>query len=140
MSGAFQRRPLSAARHNTAKCLFHLPEIRDLGPHLVQVLCSEPKSIGAAAITGIVGKSEECPDLIEAEAKLSCAANEAQPLQVRRAVEPMLSGGPRRGTKYACPFIETDPLDGQAGVRGQCTDRQQRCGFVRFLAHRKKSS
>jgi hypothetical protein len=135
---AFLQRSLSATRHHTAERLFHLREIRDLGPYLVEVLYSEPMSIGAAAVAGIVGESEKCSDIVEAEAKLSCSANEAQPLQVRWAIQPVPSGRPCRGAKNACLFIETDALDSEAGALGQRPDRQQWRGFVRFLAHGRK--
>jgi hypothetical protein len=75
-----------------------------LGAHIVEMLCAEPMGIGAACVARVVGEAEKCPDVVEAETKLSRSANEAQPLQIRQAIEPMpaaVRAGERRTPAFS---------------------------------------
>ncbi|HEY6336445.1 MAG TPA: hypothetical protein VI113_11235 [Alphaproteobacteria bacterium] len=78
---------LSAAYHYAAERFHHLFEVRNLGSSIVELLCSEPTRIGTSVVEGVIGEVEERPDVVEAEAKLPRATNEAQPLCVRAAVD-----------------------------------------------------
>jgi hypothetical protein len=101
---ALRQRPLSATRYHAAEGFLHLLQIRDLGTHTVEMLCAEPMGIGAACVARVVGEAEKCPDVVEAETKLSRSANEAQPLQIRQAIEPMpaaVRAGERRTPAFS---------------------------------------
>lgn len=120
---ALRDRAVPAAVDPVAQRALHGAKVADLALHLRQMLARDRIDVSAVALA-LVGKVEQRPDLVECEAQVARAPDEAQAAEMVRRVAPVIAAGARRGGQEPDPLVVADRLHLGVGRPRELSDRE----------------
>ena len=99
----------------------HALQVGHAGAHVGQMAAGQPVHVPARKLL-IAGQLQQAADLLQAEAQVPATRNEAQPLDVGRAIDPLAVARAPRARQQPDPLVIANRLQVASAGVGSLTD------------------